>query len=216
MASRVRSAAWRAAGLAGVALVAALALRAAAQPGKVPPAVAGLLPPEARLKSGSWSAMPTEYGKSFGANLPAGIPGKPMSCDITVGPELRVTLKGDTAWEAPPMLDMAVQLHAEEIAGARKSLPARVASLRKTNSGVKDVVALQEEKLPAGQRLYVEYTESCARHQGANTVVRGFARKGATTLSIDLWISAGAAEAKAMAAGILSRFQQLDTKALVR
>ncbi len=216
MASRVRSAAWRAAGWAGVALVAALALPAAAQSGKVPPAVAGLLPPEAKLKSGSWRVMPTEYGKSFGANLLAGIPGKPMSCDITVGPELRVTLKGDTAWEAPPMLDMAVQLHAEEIADARKSLPSRVAGLRRTNSGVKDVGALQEEKLPAGQLLYVEYTESCARHQGANTVVRGFARKGAMMMSVDLWISAGAAEAKALVAGVLARFQQLDAKSLTR
>lgn len=35
-------------------------------------------------------------------------------------------------------------------------------------------------------------------------------------LSVDLWISAGAAEAKALVAGVLSRFQQLDTKALTR
>ncbi len=218
MAQSPRIAARRAAGLALMCLAAAFVAPAAAQSTskKLPPAVAGLLPPEAKLKTGSWGLMPTEHGKSFVADMLAGIPGKPMSCDITVGPELRVSLKGDTAWEAPPMLDMAVQIHEDDIAQVRKSLPGRVAALRKTNSGVKQVGALQDEKLPTGQLLYIEYTESCARHQGPNTVLRGFARKGATMLSFDLWISAGSAEAKAMAAGMLSRFQQLDTKALTR
>ena len=216
--SSTRNAARRAACLAAVALAAAFALPVSAQSSaqKVPPAVAGLLPPEVTLKTGSWGLFPTEFGKSFTADMMAAIPGKPMSCDITVGPELRVSLKGDTAWEAPPMLDMAVQIHEKRVAESRKSLPAHAARLRKTNPAVKSVGAVQEERLPSGQIFSLEYTESCARHQGPSTVVQGYARKGATMLSVDLWISAGAAEAKALVAGVLSRFQQLDTKALAR
>lgn len=206
-------------GLAAVALWLALGLPAFAQgtASKVPPAISGLLPKTAVLKSGSWAVFPTEFGKTFGGDLHAGFTGKPMSCDITIGPELRVSIKGDTAWEAPPMLDMAVALHNEQVAKARKSLPERLARLRSSNRDVKSVGAPKEEKLPAGTILYAEYTENCARHpNGTNTVLLAHARKGATMLSVDLWISAGAAEAKAMAAEMLARFQGLDTAALAK
>lgn len=184
---------------------------------KVPAAVAALLPPGVAVKSDSWAVMPTEFGKSFGGDIHAGFPGKPISCDNTIGPELRVSLKGDTAWEQPPMLDMAVQIHNEAMAKAGKSLAGRMANLRRTNSGVKSVGTVREEGVPGGKLFLVEYTESCPRRPGGtNTMVLGFARKGATQLSVDLWLSAPAAEASALVAGMLARFQKLDTAALVR
>lgn len=184
---------------------------------KVPAAVAALLPPGVAVRSDSWAVMPTEFGKSFGGDLHAGFPGRPVSCDNTVGPELRVSLKGDTAWESPPMLDMAVQMHDERVANAGKSLAGRMANLRKSNSGVKSVAPAREQGVPGGKLFVLEYTENCARRpNGTNTVVLGYARKGATQLSVDLWLSAPAAEAAALVAGMLSRFQQLDTAALAR
>jgi len=101
-------------------------------------------------------------------------------------------------------------------AAARASLSARVAQLRKTNGGVKSVGTLKEEHLPNGERLYIEYAEDCSRHpHGTNTVLRGFARRGATMLSIDLWISAGAAEVTSLAKDMFARFQKLDVAATI-
>lgn len=183
---------------------------------KAPAAVEAILPAEAKLMSGSWDVLPTEFGKSYGANLHAGIPGKPSSCDITIGPEIRVSLKGDTAWESPPMLDMAIQLHDDQIKTTRASLQASVANMAKPNAAAGPVGKLQEETTKGGRLLLVEYQESCSRHQGPNTVVRGFGRKGAMTVELHIWISAGTAEAKAMAEGMLNRFQRLDAAELTR
>ena len=184
---------------------------------KVPSSVSALLPAGARLDSGSWGVFDTEFGKTFTGDMRATFPGRPSSCDITVGPELRVSLKGDTAWEEPPMLDMAVQQFTADIGAARASLPARVAQLRKTNGGVKSVGTLKEEHLPNGELLYIEYAEDCSRHpNGTNTVLRGFARRGATMLSFDLWISAGAAEAASLAKDMFARFQKLDVAAAIK
>ena len=183
---------------------------------KVPPAVSALLPAGTQLAGGSFGVIPTEFGKTFTGEMRATIPGRPSSCDITIGPELRVSLKGDTAWEEPPMLDMAVEQFNAGIAEARKGLPQNVANMRKTNASVQSVGSLREEKVAGGQVIYVEYVEDCARHKGPNTVLRGFARRGATTLSINLWISAGAAEATAMASDMFARFAKLNVPALVR
>lgn len=183
---------------------------------KVPPAVSALLPAGTQLAGGSFGVIPTEFGKTFTGEMRATIPGRPSSCDITIGPELRVSLKGDTAWEEPPMLDMAVEQFNADIAQARKGLPQNVANMRKTNASVQSVGALREEKVAGGQVIYVEYVEDCARHKGPNTVLRGFARRGATMLSIDLWISAGAAEATAMATDMFARFAKLNVPALLR
>jgi hypothetical protein len=203
-------------------LIAAMWLQVAAVPAapsgqKLPPAVAKLLPQSWILKSSDWAVLPTEFGKTFSGGMRAEFPGLPRSCDITVGPELRASLKGDTAWEEEPMLGMAAQLLDEEIAKARKSLPGSVANFRKSNPGVKSVGALQDETLPGGRVLFVEYAEDCARHpKGTNTVLRGYARRGATQLTIDLWISAGSAEAKAMAGEMFAKFQKLDIAGLLK
>lgn len=133
-----------------------------------------------------------------------------------MGPEMHVEIKGDTAWEEPPMLDMAVQMFEESIERARTSLPTHVANLRNSNSDVQSVSALQEEDVPGGHIVAMEYTENCTGHpNGTNTVLQGFARKGATTLSFNLWISAGMAEAREMAAAMIEGFQKLDFNALI-
>ena len=184
---------------------------------KVPASVAGLLPAGTVLDSGSWAVIPTEFGKTYAGNMRAEFPGRPSSCNFTVGPELRVSLKGDTAWEAPPMLDMAIGQFNSDIAGARKSLPGTVANYRRTNRDSTSAGTLREEHLPNGELLYIEYAENCARHpHGTNTVLLGFARKGATILAFDLWLSAGALEATAMAKDMLARFQKFDVAAAIK
>jgi hypothetical protein len=184
--------------------------------GELPKEIAGLLPSAATLDGGSWDVFETEFGKTFGANMRAELPGFPSSCDYTVGPEMHVEIKGDTAWEQPPMLDMAVQMFEESIAAARASLPNDVANLQKSNSDVQSVSAVQEQDVPGGHIVAIEYTEDCAkRPKGANTVLQGFARKGATTLSFRLWISAGMAEARDLAVTLIAGFQELDFNLLI-
>jgi hypothetical protein len=183
---------------------------------KVPSEIAGLLPSAAALDRGSWSVLETEFGKTFTANMTAKLPGFPSSCDFTVGPELRVTIKGDTAWEEPPMLDMVAQTFASDLSQARSSLPTKVANFRKFNSAVQSVGALVDQEVAGGHIVAMEYTEDCKRRpKGTNTVLRGFARKGATLLKLDLWISADAAKAKTMANEVVAAFQQLDFNRLI-
>jgi hypothetical protein len=183
---------------------------------KVPGEIAALLPATATLGTGSWGVIETEFGKTFTAGMHARFPKFSSSCDFTVGPELRVEIKGDTAWEEPPMLDMAVQMFEADVAQARTSVPKGVARLRTTNAYVKAVGTLQNEQVPGGHIVAMEYTEDCAGHpKGTNTVLRGFARKGATQLKIDLWISTGMADAKAMAKTMIDRFQKLNFTPLI-
>lgn len=212
------------AGRAGLAIVLAAALGISLQAGEtvqdahnVPASITALLPKAAVLDSGDWAVFPTEFGKTFGGSMRAEFPGRPSSCDFTVGPELRVEIKGDTAWEEPPMLDMAVQIHTEDIEQGRTSLPSRLANMRTSNSDVQSVSPVNEEKLANGTILYMEYVENCTRRpNGTNTVLLGYARRGATQFTFDLWISAGAAEAKAMATEMLTTFQQLNIAALTK
>jgi hypothetical protein len=214
---RVQTRAWTA--VAAIVIAAGIAITSpvAIARQKVPPGVASLLPAAAKLESGDWGVVPTEFGKTFTGAMRATFPGRPSSCDFTVGPELRISLKGDTAWEEPPMLDMAIEQFTSGIAAARKSLPGNVANFRKTNSSSTSSSALKEERLPNGELLYIEYTENCAkRPNGTNTVLRGFARKGATIFTFDLWLSAGASEATAMARDMLARFQKFDVAAAIK
>ena len=81
-----------------LALTAAtLPVRADEQSQSVPASVAALLPATAKLADGDWGVFDTEFGKTFTAGMRATLPGRRMSCDSTVGPELRAELKGDTA-----------------------------------------------------------------------------------------------------------------------
>ena len=209
---------WRigAAALMLLACVTQVGIVAHAAGSKVPPAIGNLLPKTAALKGQDWGVFKTEFGKTFSGGMHAQFPQLPNTCDITVGPELRVTIKGDTAWESPPMLDMAIQNQADEMTNARKSLPGFVKTMLKTNNSVVSIGKLQEETVPSGRLLYVEFSEGCARHSGAATVLRGFARKGATMMSIELVLTRPAAEARAMILDMFSSFQKLDTAALTR
>lgn len=183
---------------------------------KVPASIAGLLPNSAKLFGSDWAVMNTEFGKSFSGGMNAKFPGQPLTCDLTVGPELRMTIKGDTAWEKPPMLDMAIEIFTSEIQQTRASLPGSVKTMLKTNNGVMSVGGLQDEKAPSGQLLYIEFKESCNRHNGAATVLRGFSRKGATMMFFSLMQTKSAAETRAMAMEMMAKFQKLDTAALAK
>jgi len=193
-----------------------LAISAHAEAAKVPAEISSLWPKSAAVKGDYWDVMPTEFGKTFGGGMHAGFPGFPLTCDNTVGSELTIDIKGDTAWEQPPMLDMAIELHNSDIQKSRTSLPAFVASLQQANSGVQSTGKLVDESLPAGQLIYIEYMEKCSRHSGAVTVLRGYSRKGATMLDMSLVLTKPAAEARALAAEVLGRFQKLDTANLVK
>lgn len=190
--------------------------RADAQSKPVPASVAALLPATAKLADSSWGVFDTEFGKTFSADMRATFPGRRISCDSTVGPELRAELKGDTAWETPPMLDMAVDMFNQDITRSKPSLNQRMANLKASNSDIKSVNALKEEKLANGTLVYIDYTESCATQGGTNTILQGFARRGATMFTFDLWLSADAAEATTFAKDMLARFAKLDVKALLK
>jgi len=178
---------------------------------ELPAEIAGLLPEAASVKMGSWGALQTEYGVSFGSNILASPNGYKGSCDFTVGPELRVEIKGDTGWEEPPMLDMLVQMYDEEVARAREALPERLVNIRASNSDVKSVGEVRESSGPSGTIVTLEYTENCPSHpNGTNTMLMAFAREGATIMSLDLWLSTGAADARAFVTPMLESFQALD------
>ena len=199
-----------------VAVAANLGAAALASDGKVPAAVAQLLPKTAVLKGQDWGVLKTEFGKTFGGGMRAEFPQLPSTCDFTVGPELRVTIKGDTAWEAPPMLDMAIQHQAGEIAHMARSLPVTVKNMLATNKSVTSIGKLQDETLPGTRLLYIEFAETCARRNGPATVLRGFSRKGATQFYVELLLTRPAPEARAMALDMLNGFQKLDMAALAR
>lgn len=196
-----------------------LPVAAGAPPQKVPPAFASLLPKGAVLDTGSWGVFDTSIpgetsGEAISGDMRAEFPGAPPSCDFTIGPELRVELKSDSSWVGP-MVDMAVQIQEEEIAGTKKSLAADGARLKKNSaSTIVSIGAVKDEKTAAGRLLYYEYTENCEKRQNAPiTELRGFARKGMTFLSFNLRMTAGAADTKAIANDILSRFQKFDPAA---
>lgn len=196
--------------------VAVCPVRADEQSKPVPASVAGLLPGTATLAGSDWGVFDSEFGKTFSANMRATFPGRRLSCDSTVGPELRAELKGDTAWETPPMLDMAVDMFNEDITRSKPSLNQRMSNLKASNSDIKSVNALKEEKLPNGTLVYISYTESCSTQAGTNTILLGFARRGATMFTFDLWLSTDAAEAVGIAKDMLARFAKLDVKALLK
>ncbi|MEO8520133.1 MAG: hypothetical protein ABI603_02155 [Acidobacteriota bacterium] len=184
---------------------------------QVPPSVAGLLPSAAQLTSGNWGVLDSEFGKTFSADMTATLPGRRLSCDSTDGPMVTISLKGDTAFEAPPMLDMAVQGFNADMAKARTGVPARLAALRAGNTAISSASALKEERLPNGHLLYLDYAESCADYgNGTNSMLRGFARKGARMLTFDLRLSASGAEAATLGKEMLARFEKFNVTPLLK
>ncbi len=90
----------------------------------MPPGVAGLLPSTAQLTSGNWGVLDSEFGQTFSGDMTAALPGRRLSC---YGPMVAISLKGDTACEAPPMLTFDLRLSASgaEAATLGKEMLAR-------------------------------------------------------------------------------------------
>jgi hypothetical protein len=184
----------------------------------VPASVVALLPSGAKLGKGSWAVLDTEFGKTFGADMQAAsFPGQRPSCVYAGTPELGMSLKGDTAWENPPMLDMAVSIHEEGIRRAPAAMSEYTASYIKDAPDVVAVGAIQEVMRPNGYIALVEYKEDCTGHpSGSKTRIKGFARRGATQLEFHIVVALDSAAAVAMADEILARFDRLDIAALTQ
>jgi hypothetical protein len=185
---------------------------------EAPPAITALLPTEARLGDSSWAVFDTEFGKTFGGNLRASsFPGQHPSCPYAGTPKLEIEIKGDTAFESPPMLDMMIAEYDKGVAGAPAALSGFIDTYIKSAPDVVSVGSLKEETRPDGHLVYVEYKEDCSSHpNGFKTQLKGMARRGATQIDINLVVALDGAAAVAMAADILQNFAKLDIAALTQ
>ena len=182
----------------------------------VPAAVLGLLPDGADPGKGSFDVMETEFGKSFGGSLQAvSFPGQRPSCVYAGTPELQLELTGDTAFEAPPMLDMAIAMHQQDVERAPAAMAEFTTAYIENAPDVVSVGPIHDEALGNGHVVYVEYAEDCTSHpKGAKTRLRGFAQRGATQLSFGLVVGLDSAGALEMAREIIERFDRMDIASL--
>lgn len=204
------------AGLILVIVATATGFPLAAPAADIPPAIAALLPADATLGKGSWDVIETEFGKTFGADLQASsFPGQRPSCVYAGTPELYLTLKGDTAFENPPMLEMAISMHEQDISRAPEAMSSYISTYIKGGPDVVSVGELREDKRPNGHVVYVEYQENCSSHpNGTKTRLRGLAQRGATQLDFRMVVALSAADALKIADQILVNFEKLDIAAL--
>jgi len=183
---------------------------------ELPREIKGWLSEDTPLADSGWDVLETEFGKSFSGGMTATLPGYSSSCDFTIGPDFKINFLGDTAWEQPPMLDMAVQMYDEDVAKSDASLPRMVEMFRSSNSHIQSVGAVQKEQLDGGVIIAIEYVEDCPKRPHAtNTVLNAYARKGATRLDVYLWLSAPLDEARAMVVPVIEGFQKVDWVRLV-
>lgn len=203
-------------GLVLILIAASAGFPLAAVAADPPPTIAALLPAEAKLGRGNWDVIETEFGKTFGADLIASsFNGQRPSCAYSGTPELLIGIKGDTAFENPPMLDMAVAIHDQEKERAPAALSGFINTYIVSAPDVVSVGPLQEQTRPDGYLVYIEYKEDCSNHpNGMKTRLKGLARRGATQLEINLVVALDGATAVAMAADILQKFAKLDIAAL--
>ncbi|MCB1686081.1 MAG: hypothetical protein R3E82_08505 [Pseudomonadales bacterium] len=216
--SRRRSVSGRACFCACV-FAAAVALPCAAiADSNVPGAIAGLLPEGADPGKGSFEVMETEFGKSFGGNLQAtSFPGQRPSCVFAGTPELRIEIKGDTAFEAPPMLDMAIAMYQQDIDRAPAATAGFATSFIANAPDVVSVGPVKSEALGTGHVVYVEYAEDCSGHpKGAKTRLSGFARRGATQLNFNIVVALDSAGTLQLARQIIDRFDRMDIAGLTQ
>lgn len=178
----------------------------------VPAAIKSLLPEGAEPGKGSFEVMETEFGKTFGGHLQATVfPGQRPSCVYAGTPELRIEIKGDTAFEAPPMLDMVIANHQQDIERAPVGMAETATNFIAKAPDVVSVGSVQNESLGNGHVTYVEYAEDCSSHpKGAKTQLRGFALRGATQLSISMVVALDSKGALTIAAQIFERFGRMD------
>ncbi|MEQ8859012.1 MAG: hypothetical protein RIC56_10210 [Pseudomonadales bacterium] len=199
-----------------VLAVAAVCPLAAVADTEVPAAVVALLPDGASLGKGGFEVIETEFGKTFVGSLQAAsFAGQRPSCVYAGTPELQIELKGDTAFEAPPMLDMAISIYEQDVERTPAAMSNFTTTYIEHAPDVVSVGSIHDEALGSGRVVYVEYAEDCASHpQGAKTRLQGFARRGATQLSFNLVVALDSAAALAMARQIIDRFDALDIAAL--
>jgi hypothetical protein len=130
-------------------------------------------------------------------------------------PAIGISLKGDTAFEDPPMLDMAIEMYQQDVASAADSLSVYVKGFAAGQPDVVSVGEIREEQRSNGYLVYFEFKEDCGAHRnGAKTRMRGFARRGATMLDFSLVIALDSAATMAIASEILANFDKLDIAAL--
>ncbi|MDH4048450.1 MAG: hypothetical protein OEW68_10255 [Gammaproteobacteria bacterium] len=204
--------------MAVVTLAALIGLPLLAAADDIPPSIAALLPTGAEPGKGSFTVMESEFGKTFGADVRASsFPGQRPSCVYAGTTELYINIKGDTAFENPPMLDMAISIHEQEIERAPAAMSSFVSTYIKGGPDVVSVGELREEKRPNGHIVYVEYQENCSSHpNGAKTRLSGFARRGATQLDFQFVVALDSAAALKMADEILANFGKLDIASLTQ
>jgi hypothetical protein len=214
--SRNRSVFVRTGFLLALAATAGIPLTAAAD--NVPPAIAALLPTDAEPGAGSWAVFETEFGKTFGGGVQAStFPGQHPSCPPAGTPELKIDIKGDTAFENPPMLDMMVAEYDKGVTGAPAALSGFINTYIKSGPDVVSVGPLKEEKRPNGYLVYVEYKEDCSSHpNGFKTRLKGMARRGATQMDVNLVVALDGNAAVAIADEILESFAELNIAALTQ
>jgi hypothetical protein len=184
----------------------------------VPTSVLALLPAGAKPAGGSWAVFETEFGKTFAGGLQASsFPGQSPSCVYAGTPELGIELSGDTAWENDTMREMADAIQDQKIAGAPEAMATYVSGYVKGAPDVVSVGAIQDEQLPNGHVVYVEYQENCTSHpNGTKTRFEGYARRGATQLQFNFVVALNRDGAMAIAGEILENFEKLDIEALTQ
>ena len=75
--------------------------------------------------------------------------------------------------------------------------------------------APQNEQLPNAHITYVDFTWKCDNNPGgANVMLRGYARRGATVLEFDFWANGTSKDAIVLAKEIFARFETMDLAAL--
>jgi hypothetical protein len=192
-----------------VVVAAAVAPPVAAQ--DVLRSVIGLLPKSATLADGNWNVVETAARGSVRATFAS----SPGLCDRSGESELTIDVTGDPSWTGT-MLDKAAEQLSFNEQAARASLTEEAASLRSANVAA-TTSAVQVETTSHGQFAYFEYSESCEARANAQVArITGGGRRGAAFMTFDLTLSTGLANAKAVAAEVLERFQRFDLKTAMK
>lgn len=177
----------------------------------VPASVTALLPSSLELDTQSFAVMEHEFGKVINAQIHAGFP-KAVTCDFTIGPDFNLKLQGDNAWEGDPeQLAMWEQMNAPDFEKEAKSL----SELLQVHVKGSTFAAPQNEQLPNGHIIYVDFAWKCDKNPGGeNVMLRGHARRGATKLTFDFWANGTSKDAIVLAKEIFAQFEKMDLAAL--
>jgi hypothetical protein len=172
-----------------------------------------ILPPLGKVHQERWLANTSATAGTLHADL-AGVTG---ACDPATRIDLRVDIRGDNSARGPGLQQMERALENDQ-ADAKRKLNALAKKRRK--SGGEQVVSVgevKEEAVAGGMLATVEYVENCARFPNRTlTILKGYARNGAVFLRFDASLVGDAAQAQAMASGMIAKFKALDTRSPLR